>query len=95
MDKFKVGDTVWYMVLESLIDPEISVEQHTVVSVYHTGHRNLYVLNNRYYTDNFEGNPVNEADLYVTEQEARADAAKVVREQIEAWQKVLKGLENV
>ena len=91
MDKFKVGDTVWYMVLESLIDPEISVEQHTVVDVYY---RNLYVLNNGCDTDNFEGNPVNENDLYVTEQEAKAAAAKFVREQIEAWQKVLRGLED-
>lgn len=91
MDKFKVGDTVWYMVLESLIDPEISVEQHTVVDVYY---RNLYVLNNRWDTDNFEGNPVNEGDLFATEQEAKAAAAKFVREQIEAWQKVLKGLED-
>ena len=91
MDKFKVGDTVWYMVLESLIDPEISVEQHTVVDVYY---RNLYVLHNGCDTDNFEGNPVNENDLYVTEQEAKAAAAKFVREQIEAWQKVLRGLED-
>lgn len=91
MDKFKVGDTVWYMVLESLIDPEISVERHTVIKVYH---RNLYVLNNGCDTDNFEGNPVNECDLYATAREARAAAVKFVREQIEAWQKVLKGLED-
>jgi len=95
VSKFKVGDTVWYPVLESFIEPSISIDQHRVVEVYHTNNRSLYRLDNSCDMDNFEGNPVvNEADLYGTEQEARADAAKVVREQIEAWKKVLKGLED-